>query len=56
MIQYSSLDDAWGNSYKDISKNNDTKLEIAKKFNISTEKYNTLFWQTTAREAIEKAR
>jgi hypothetical protein len=41
MIQYSSLDDAWGNSYKDISKNNDTKLEIAKEFNISTEKYNT---------------
>jgi hypothetical protein len=47
MIQYSSLDDAWGNSYKDISKNNDTKLEIAKEFNISTEKYNTSSSQST---------
>jgi hypothetical protein len=38
MIQYSSLDDAWGNN---ISKNNDSnKLNIAKEFNISTEKNN----------------
>jgi len=41
MIQYSSLDDAWGSTYKDISKNNDSnKINIAQEFNIATEKYN----------------
>jgi len=57
MIQYSSLDDAWGNSYKDISKdiskNNDTKLEIAKEFNISTEKYNTKSPQSSTQKSFD---